>query len=204
MDDAGLRATPTPSGGDAVEAWLTPFASPPRPRTVRARARLAEGRLTLRWVVEGELGDLLLPGPGELPRRLDGLWRATCFEAFLAAPPRPEYLELNLSPQGHWAAYRFTAPRQGMRHEAGLAALDWGTHRVEGCLAIRATFAWRSAGLEPGGPPPTPAATRLRLGLSVILLRADGGREFWALRHPGPAPDFHDPAGHVLELALPR
>jgi len=194
------RATPSPTGGDAVEAWLSPFAAAARPRTVRARARLAQGRLTLRWVVEGELGDLLLPAAGGPPRRQDGLWQASCFEAFLSLPPLPDYLELNVSPEGHWAAYRFTAPRRGMRHEAGLEALDWGTHRVERCLALRATFALRSAGLEPGGPASPPV---LRLGLCAILLRNDGVREFWALRHPGPAPDFHDPAGHVLELALP-
>jgi len=160
------RATPSPTGGDAVEAWLSPFAVAARPRTVRARARLAQGRLTLRWVVEGELGDLLLPAAGGPPRRQDGLWQASCLG----------------------------------RHEAGLEALDWGTHRVERCLALRATFALRSAGLEPGGPASPPV---LRLGLCAILLRNDGVREFWALRHPGPAPDFHDPAGHVLELALP-
>jgi hypothetical protein len=222
MDPLQERRTPAAPGVEAKEAWLVPFGTPASQRTLRSRVRLEGERLTIRWVLQGELGDLRLPSPGGNPRRLDELWRATCFEAFISCAQVPGYLELNLSPAGHWAAYRFDAPRQGMRHEPGLTGLDWGTHRVPGRMAIRLSFEWRSAGLEPGGPggpggpgtsrdfspagdpappPPQPAASHLlRLGLSAILLRTDGQREFWALQHPGDAPDFHHPGGHVLEL----
>ena len=64
--------------------------------------------------------------------RTDGLWRHTCFEAFIAAAVRPEYWEYNLSPSGAWAAYHFTGYRAGMeplgegrrtRHHAAKPAL---------------------------------------------------------------------------------
>jgi hypothetical protein len=41
---------------------------------------------------------------------------------------------------------------------------------------------------------------RLRLGLSAVIERADGGHSSWALAHPGERPDFHDPAGFVLRI----
>jgi hypothetical protein len=154
---------------------------------------LTQGRLTVRYVLDGALEDLELPWPEEPPRRLDGLWQATCFEAFLACPPAADYRELNLAPAGHWACYRFSAPREGMRLEPALTGLDWKSHRVPGHFAIR--FSLRIAELELGGP-------GLRLGLSAILKRRDGAREFWALDHPAAAPDFHNPAGHLLELPV--
>ncbi len=170
-----------------------PFAEPPLARTLRSRVRLTQGRLTVRYVLDGALEDLELPWPEEPPRRLDGLWQATCFEAFLACPPAADYRELNLAPAGHWACYRFSAPREGMRLEPALTGLDWKSHRVPGHFAIR--FSLRIAELELGGP-------GLRLGLSAILKRRDGAREFWALDHPAAAPDFHNPAGHLLELPV--
>lgn len=189
------RHTPAAPGIQASECWLRPFQAPGAQRSLRARARLSAERLTVRFVLEGELDDLWLPEAGDLPRRRDGLWLESCFEAFLARPEDLAYRELNLSPQGHWAAYRFTAPRQGMRLEAELTELEWRTHRVPGHFAIRFTLGLARLGMT---------ASRLRLGLSAILLRRDGQREFWALDHPAPQPDFHDPAGHLLELAPPR
>ena len=45
---------------------------------------------------------------------MEGLWRHTCFEAFIKAPGRTSYHEFNFAPSGQWAAYRFDAYREGM------------------------------------------------------------------------------------------
>ena len=191
---AGLLPRPTPAapGIRAEECWLIPFREPPRPRSLRARVRWTGSRLTVRYVLEGELDDLVLPAAALVPRRQDGLWQASCFEAFLSCPSQSGYREINLAPAGHWAAYFFEAPRQGMRLEAGLDQLDWKTHRVPGHFAIRFSVRPDNLGLE---------GTPLRLGLCAILKRQDGEREFWALHHPSAGPDFHHPAGHLLELS---
>ncbi len=47
--------------------------------------------------------------------RSDGLWRHTCFEAFIRASSDIGYYELNFSPSGQWAAYQFSGYRNGMR-----------------------------------------------------------------------------------------
>jgi hypothetical protein len=45
-----------------------------------------------------------------------------------------------------------------------------------------------------------PGGAMLRLGLAAVIERSDGGLSHWALAHPGERPDFHDPAGFVLEI----
>jgi len=47
------------------------------------------------------------------PRRADNLWQTTCFEAFLRVPGAAGYREWNFAPSGEWAAYDFTAHREG-------------------------------------------------------------------------------------------
>jgi len=45
-----------------------------------------------------------------------------------------------------------------------------------------------------------PGGTLLRLGLAAVIERTDGGLSHWAITHPAERPDFHDPAGFVLEI----
>jgi hypothetical protein len=42
------------------------------------------------------------------------LWRRSCFEAFIGHGGGPDYWEYNFSPSGAWAAYHFSAYREGM------------------------------------------------------------------------------------------
>jgi hypothetical protein len=59
------------------------------------------------------LSTLVLPSPLEdgpqHGHRKDGLWTATCFEAFLALPDQSRYWEINLSPNGDWAGLQLRA-----------------------------------------------------------------------------------------------
>ena len=78
---------------------------------------------------------LLVPAPAP-PVRTDGLWRHTCFEAFIAPAGSSEYWEYNFSPSGAWAAYHFTAYRTGMTPlDAGRRA---GHRRRSGRGAVHA------------------------------------------------------------------
>lgn len=141
------------------------------------------GLLEFEFVVNGPVGELALPamGAGE---RTDGLWKTTCFEAFLMAPDGETYLELNMSPSRRWAAYDFDAYRHGMANAADVSievrhgTPDESRLDVTG-LASSRRFA------ELGGT---------SLGLSAILDHGDGNKSFWALAHPEGQPDFHHAA----------
>jgi len=149
--------------------------------------RLAPGRLRFRWQVEGNLGWLVIPAPGRGGRE-DGLWRHTCFEAFIAPQAAAaDYLEINASPSLAWASYAFAGYRCGQRAalEAPLEALH--AERDASRLALEADLVW-DAGAAP------------RIGLCAVLEELDGTLSYWALAHAPGRPDFHRRESFVFEL----
>jgi len=68
--------------------------------------------LTVTYVLNGNVELLRIP-PYESVRRVDGLWRHTCCEAFIGAKDDFEYYEFNFSPSGEWSSYSFRDYRDG-------------------------------------------------------------------------------------------
>lgn len=156
--------------------------------------RQGRGGLALTYRLAGDAARLVIPPPAE-PLRADGLWRHTCFEAFLRVAGAGPYVELNLSPSGQWAAYRFEAYRQGMAPlpipppRIAWRATDEGFELT--ALADLAAV----EDLEPDAP--------WRLALSAVVEETDSRFAYWALAHgPGKA-DFHADAGFALSLPGP-
>jgi len=122
------------------------------------------------------------------PGRADGLWKATCFEAFLRAGLEESYREWNFAPSGDWAAYDFSGYREG----AAEADVDPPYVRMEDNMtwwALGATIAVESD-------------REWHLGLSAVLEETDGTKSYWALAHPeGDKPDFHAPDCFAAKLA---
>lgn len=147
--------------------------------------------LTLRWRIDGA-GDLTVPAPAE-PERADGLWQTTCFELFLRSGAGDSYAEFNLSPSGQWAAYDFTAWREGMADRAMPQAplCRW---RGGGEVALF------EAAVPLAGLPALPGA----LSLTAVIEEAGHGISYWALAHPPGRPDFHKPACFAASLAAPH
>ena len=133
-------------------------------------------RWHFRFLVEGA-EELVLPDDRPAGRS-DELWKETCFEAFVRLPDAG-YVELNFSPSGQYAAYRFEDYRKGMRDEPGEVEiwLDAG----ETWLALEAAVTCEA--LLAGSS----------LGLSAVTKERDA-TSYWALGHPDGAPDFHDRA----------
>lgn len=155
-------------------------------------ARPRTGLLTLRYVVTGPIENLSLP-PLAAPSRADGLWRRTCFEAFVRAGPGEAYYEFNFSPSTEWAAYRFDGYRQGMAPAEGVEA-----PRIEPILTDEGFEL--SVSLELGQVPGLPGAAPWRLGLSAVIEDAAGAISYWALAHPPGKADFHHADGFTLDL----
>ncbi len=155
-------------------------------------ARPAAGRLRLRYRVTGDPGGLVLPAAAA-PGRAEGLWKQTCFEAFLRAAPGGAYAEINLAPSQLWAAYGFEGYRAGMR-PAEIAApqvetgIDTESYELQADLTL-------------DGLAELPAAGPWQLGLSAVIEEAGGRVSYWALAHPPGKPDFHHSDCFALELA---
>ena len=128
------------------------------------------------FLVEG-VDDLVMP-ERQPPERTDGLWKQTCFEAFVALRGGG-YIELNFSPSSQWAAYRFDDYRRGMREEP--AEVETWIDAGETWIAIEAAVRCEALAAES------------LLGLSAVIRERDS-TSYWALGHPDGAPDFHDRA----------
>lgn len=164
---------------------------------VRVR-RQAGGELSLSFAITGDLARVVVPAPRAV-QWVAGLWQHTCCEAFVALDGTLAYHEFNFSPSGEWAAFAFRGYREG----EPLADVR---------LAPRIAFGGDEQRLELEAHVPLArlssrhADAPLRLGLAAVVEADDGALSYWALRHPGGKPDFHDPAGWTLRLepAAPR
>lgn len=167
-----------------------PAAADPPILTIEVEAGRSGGRLSLVYLVYGEVGKLLLspPGPSD---RTDGLWRHSCFEAFVRGGEGADYAEFNFAPSTAWAAYRFDGPRVGMRpveiESVPIKVFSGARTIVLGCSVDLDSLGLRDA--------------PLRLNLAAVIEDKDGHTSHWALAHPpeGP-PDFHHPDCFVLQL----
>jgi hypothetical protein len=155
-------------------------------------ARPRPGHLVLRYVVTGRVSGLRLP-PAAAPARGDGLWRHSCFEAFLRASPGAAYYELNFAPSRQWAAYRFGGYRSGMSVTEDIGAPRLETHSDGERYQLQAA-------LELDRLPGLPRDAVWRLGLSAVIEDTIGGLSYWALAHPPGQPDFHHSDCFALEL----
>jgi hypothetical protein len=153
-------------------------------------ARPRSGRLMLRYALTGATDTIALP-PSASPSRADGLWRHTCFEAFACEAGSAAYREFNFAPSRQWAAYAFDDYRAGMRDARG------GTPRIE----VRSSA--ERFELEASFAPDLADGATWLLGLSAVVEERDGGKSWWALRHPPGKPDFHHPDCFVVEVPPP-
>ena len=148
-------------------------------------ARGPANLLSLRYIVAGAIGDLLLP-PAASPTRGDNLWQHSCFEAFAREEGEAAYREFNFAPSTQWAAYSFDDFRSGMRN-AEIATPRIATSSAADRFELRVAL-------------DLPANALWRLGLSAVIEEINGRKSYWALAHPPGKADFHHPDCFALSL----
>lgn len=164
---------------------LYPHPATPRPDlTLEVEIRRAGEGLSLEYRLGGAVATVRWPEP-QARRHTDDLWRATCFEAFVATDGEA-YVEFNLSPSGAWAAYEFSGYRYGMRPLEIPAPVMAIRHSAD-AFALTADLA-----LPDGFTGP--------IGLSAVIDGLNGEKTYWALAHTSDKPDFHHPDSRVLDL----
>ena len=159
-------------------------------RHFQAEVLLFGAELLLRYSLEGDIAALRVPAAGP-PLRTDGLWKRTCFEAFLKWEAKAaDYQEFNFAPSGAWAAYRFDAYREGaaaVEQEPPSVVLLRGQRVLELDVRLKLDAA--------------PAADAdLRLGLAAVVEEKAGRLSYWACAHPAKQPDFHHPDSFICRV----
>jgi hypothetical protein len=152
-------------------------------------SRPEPGSLRILYRLSGVTEDLVMPPA--VAGRADELWRHTCFEAFVGAPPDAGYRELNLA-IGQWAAYRFDGYRSGMA-DADIRPPDTHLHG-DGPGTFTYGVTWE---LD------LPQDRPWRVGVSVVIEETGGRISYWALAHPPGKPDFHHADCFALQLPPP-
>lgn len=164
----------------------TPAPSAHTRLAIKASAqRLSPDIAELRYQLQGDLTQLVIPPMGPLIRG-DGLWRSTCFEAFIALAPGGPYAEVNASPSGAWALYTFDRYRKRADQESAMRVDSLGSIFEPKKLRVTA----RISGLNQLNA----LQGRLCLGLSAVIEDKAGVCSYWALAHPTGKPDFHHEA----------
>jgi hypothetical protein len=171
-------------------------------RSLEAQVRITEaGLFTFKYSLSADIARLRVPeeqphggSPVDgITARTDGLWRHTCFEAFIGLGATAQYVELNFSPARQWAAYCFDAYRTGMAplHLAHPPALS--VRRTQQRLELDAVVQVpHFAGPQPAAP--------AKLAVAAVIEGDNGTLSYWAARHPPGPPDFHHPHGFALEI----
>jgi hypothetical protein len=165
---------------------------------VRAHAERGGSLLRLRYHLPLAAGDAWrVPRSTSAPMRRDRLWEHTCLEAFVSTDTAAAYWEVNVAPSGHWNVYRFDGPRRGMRPETRVEppVVERSGDGETEPLTLTATFDL--------GPIPELATAPLQVGLAAVTEAPDGTLAYWALRHRGPRPDFHDRDAFLVRLPMP-
>lgn len=176
---------------------LLPFAFHTAVQGITGRLCRSREGLQVSFLLEGEIARLRIPEPRK-PGPVDGLWRHTCFEMFVARPDAPGYLEFNFSPSGEWAIYGFARyreriPLDGERITAAAPVIE--VHDTANTLRLDARVPLSRLA-------PDHADAKLVLGLAAVIENRDDTLplSYWALRHPCAQPDFHHREAFVLEL----
>ena len=147
--------------------------------------------VSIGYTLRGDLLDLAIPAPVDVPERRDRLWEDTCLEFFLGVKGSTEYREFNLSPAGHWNVYRFSSYREGMREEPAIASLPFEVWSEPGALRL-------ALDLDIGTI--VPAGRAMDVAVCAVVKTRTGEFSHWALVHPGPRPDFHRRDGFKLDI----
>ena len=160
---------------------------------IKALPRVERRLLTVTYVLTGDIKRLRVP-PAKWPRRVPGLWRHTCFEAFVAVKASRNYYEFNFSPSGEWAVYRFHYYRDGSPLE---------NDRLEPGITVRrdASTLELNADIHLDHLPAVREGASLWLGLSAVIEDTEGRLSYWALTHPPGKPDFHYRDGFILHFS---
>lgn len=170
---------------------LHPDGTSPAERVEVEIERRGPLELALTWAITGDIDRLRIPPPAT-PRRREGLWQHSCFEAFLRLPGEEGYCEFNLAPSGEWAAYGFS----GYRRDMAKAEIPPPLITVRQSPRQLWAETWLVVPEAYGG-------AAWRLGLSAVLEEIEGTRSYWALTHPAERPDFHHPDCFAAEVAPP-
>lgn len=170
---------------------LQPFPGKAQHEECRINVKLAKSpeSLGVSFDLHARLDSLVIPlfDPSRA-KRTDNLWEHTCFEIFIGSKDRESYREFNLSPSGNWNVYSFKGYREGMMTDPAFTSPPFDVRVVlEHGIYVTVKI---DNGL-------VPITADTLIGISAVLELTTGIKNYWAIKHPNPTPDFHAKEGWI-------
>jgi hypothetical protein len=148
---------------------------------VQAGLELQERKLLISFTVQGKLDNYFFPETSKL-QRVNELWKATCFELFLANSKEEAYYELNFSSSLAWNFYVLKEYRAEVKEVKEVKLLSEATiqvfrekERFKIELVLEG-FDFENFDI---------------FNLTCILLTKESKRNFWSSKKMNYKPDFH-------------
>lgn len=148
--------------------------------SISTTLQLQSNRIELRFVIKGGLDEYLFPQKSK-QIRANELWKATCFELFLANGQKEDYYELNFSSSLAWNFYYLSAYRAEVQEVELLSEPKIETHIKEDAFQISFELEVEACLLEQFDI----------YNVTSILLTQENERTFWSEKHLTVVPDFH-------------
>lgn len=145
-------------------------------------------RAFLRWTTTTNPALFTKSPPPQTPAFTDNLWHYSVTELFIASTTGNRYLEVEMTPAGHWLALHFDAARQRAQQDKTPAAASWSNH-------LRLFLEQERFGMELCWPLIEPyITTEQTLAFQCCLSTGDGTYALFPWWQPSTEhPDFHQP-----------
>ena len=148
---------------------------------------LSSNKIYLHFRISGALKNYQFPQK-DILKRANELWKATCFELFLANSKIQSYYEINISSMLHWNVYSLkkyrAEPKEFIIFSKPFIEIREGdqSYKIDFELECKELY----------------LAEFDQYNLAVILLNMENKREFWTLNPVGESPDFHNRDGFIF------
>jgi len=156
-------------------------------------APLSRRRVQIEFRLHDEQQQVAWPYHHGGQTRTDTLNGSSYFEVFLQHAHHPHYVNVQITPQGLWNAYRFDHYRHPKHipplHEQhiGLEHLQIEHHRIQLVLDLARLY---------------PRDSVLRVGLAAVLVHPHDLRSIWSLQHSGDYADSHQASDWRIQFSL--
>ncbi len=154
---------------------------------IESSVTLSQGKISLHFKIIGTLKNYQFP-QRDKPKRANELWKATCFELFLANSKTKTYYEINISAILHWNIYRLETYRAEPKELIVSSKPFIMVKEDEQSYEIDFELECKELDLTEFD----------QYNLAVILLNKQNERDFWAVNPVGDSLDFHDRGGFVF------
>ena len=139
---------------------------------------IKEKSIEISFIISGALSEYIFPQKSE-KKRVNELWKSTCFELFLVNSKKEAYYELNFSSSLAWNFYRLSGYRADIKEVQHISTPQIKVYKNDNEFKI--VLEMEVENLEEFDS----------CNVACILLKNNHERTFWSLHHHLDKADFH-------------